>query len=242
MSSISSGDLLRSNVRARTPLGLEAEAIMKSGGLLSDSIMVNLIVGELARRGWVERKGNLVSGVGVGLGGRVEESWGGRPAAAPTAKSANTPGSSWLLDGFPRTRAQAEALEREVDVNFVVNMEVPREVILKRVGERLVHEASGRIYNTSYDPPKVEGRDDVTGEMLTRRADDNPVSCSGGADRDGCWENYADYLRRRRLKGGWIGMRRLRRRCWSITRSAGCCGVCRARRAMRSRPSWMRRS
>jgi adenylate kinase len=161
MSSISSGDLLRSNVRARTPLGLEAEKIMKTGGLLSDSIMVNLIVGELARRGWVERKGNLVSGIGVGLGGR---------------HSSDSPGSSFLLDGFPRTEAQAKALEKEVDVNFVVNLDVPKEVILQRISERWVHEPSGRIYNTSYDPPKVPGRDDVTGEELTRRADDCPVS------------------------------------------------------------------
>ena len=188
MSSISSGDLLRSNVRARTPLGLEADAIMKSGGLLSDSIMVNLIVGELARRGWVERKGNLVSGIGIGLGGR---------------HASNTPASSFLLDGFPRTRAQAEALEKEVEVNFVVNMDVPREVILKRISERWVHEPSGRIYNTSYDPPKVEGRDDVTGEVLTRRADDCPVSFSEGGEGRVLMTG-----KRRRLGRGWRGMRR----------------------------------
>ena len=90
--------------------------------------------------------------------------------------TSNSPSSSFLLDGFPRTVQQAESLDREVDMNFVVNIDVPRDVILERIANRLVHAPSGRVYNLSWNPPKVPGLDDVTGEKLVRRADDCPVS------------------------------------------------------------------
>ncbi|KAK6513725.1 hypothetical protein TWF506_008164 [Arthrobotrys conoides] len=84
-------------------------------------------------------------------------------------------GQSYILDGFPRTRPQAESLtEAGVDVNFVVNLDVPHSVILDRIANRWVHPGSGRVYNLTYSPPKVEGIDDVTGEKLVRRVDDDP--------------------------------------------------------------------
>merc|ERR1719323_465791 len=67
---------------------------------------------------------------------------------------------SWLLDGFPRTQPQAAALQSETPVNVVVNLDVPFETIIDRVKDRWVHPASGRIYNTVFNPPKVPGKDD----------------------------------------------------------------------------------
>lgn len=82
---------------------------------------------------------------------------------------------SYILDGFPRTRPQAESLNQAgVEVNFVVNLDVPHSVILDRIANRWVHPGSGRVYNLTYSPPKVEGVDDVTGEKLVRRVDDDP--------------------------------------------------------------------
>lgn len=83
-------------------------------------------------------------------------------------------GESLLLDGFPRTVGQAEALEKSVHVDMVVNLEIPNETIVERLTDRWIHESSGRIYSYSYKPPKVEGIDDKTGEPLVQRHDDKP--------------------------------------------------------------------
>ena len=58
----------------------------------------------------------------------------------------------------------------------MVNIDVPDDIILSRISDRWLHLPSGRVYNMSYNPPKVEGYDDITGEPLTKRPDDNPVS------------------------------------------------------------------
>ena len=60
-------------------------------------------------------------------------------------------------------------------MSLVVNLDVPDDVILGRISDRWVHLPSGRVYNLSYNPPKVAGHDDETGEPLTKRPDDNPV-------------------------------------------------------------------
>ncbi len=79
----------------------------------------------------------------------------------------------FLLDGFPRTIPQADAMkENGIDVDFVLEFDVPDEEIVKRMSGRRVHPGSGRVYHTVYNPPKVEGKDDVTGEDLIIRADD----------------------------------------------------------------------
>ncbi|QBM86655.1 Adenylate kinase [Metschnikowia aff. pulcherrima] len=85
--------------------------------------------------------------------------------------------SSWLLDGFPRTRQQAERLDEvlgknNANLNLVVELDVNQDVILQRVEARWVHLASGRVYNLDYNPPKVPFKDDVTGEDLLKRSDD----------------------------------------------------------------------
>ncbi|CAK9828390.1 GTP:AMP phosphotransferase AK3, mitochondrial [Anthophora retusa] len=80
---------------------------------------------------------------------------------------------NWLLDGFPRTLKQAKTLQKEHPVNLVLNLNVPEEVILDRVKNRWVHMPSGRVYNVGFNSPKVPGKDDVTGEPLSKREDDN---------------------------------------------------------------------
>ncbi|CAK1548423.1 unnamed protein product [Leptosia nina] len=81
---------------------------------------------------------------------------------------------SWLLDGFPRTVAQADALWKIKPVDIVLNLVVPFDVIIDRVKNRWVHLPSGRVYNIGFNTPKVMGKDDITGENLIQRPDDKP--------------------------------------------------------------------
>ncbi len=81
--------------------------------------------------------------------------------------------NGFLFDGFPRTIPQAEALKQAgVDIDAVVEIDVPDEEIIKRMSGRRVHLASGRTYHVIFNPPKVEGKDDETGEDLIQRDDD----------------------------------------------------------------------
>ncbi len=81
--------------------------------------------------------------------------------------------NGFLFDGFPRTIPQAEALQQAgVVLDHVVEIDVDDEDIVSRIAGRRVHAASGRVYHTVYNPPKVEGMDDVTGEPLVQREDD----------------------------------------------------------------------
>lgn len=79
----------------------------------------------------------------------------------------------FLLDGFPRTVAQAQALSQLAAIDSVIEVSVPDEVILKRLTGRRIHPASGRVYHVTNNPPKEEGKDDVTGEALVQRPDDS---------------------------------------------------------------------
>jgi adenylate kinase len=81
--------------------------------------------------------------------------------------------NGYLFDGFPRTIPQADALKQAgVAVDAVVEIDVPDDEIIKRMSGRRVHLASGRTYHLVFNPPKVEGKDDVTGEPLIQRDDD----------------------------------------------------------------------
>ncbi|CCA72375.1 probable ADK2-adenylate kinase, mitochondrial [Serendipita indica DSM 11827] len=85
----------------------------------------------------------------------------------------------WILDGFPRTVGQGQLLEAHLrtsgtPLTLIINLDVPEEVILGRISDRWVHLQSGRVYNSSYNKPKVAGFDDITGEPLVKRPDDNP--------------------------------------------------------------------
>jgi adenylate kinase family enzyme len=73
-----------------------------------------------------------------------------------------------LLDGFPRTVSQAEALDSRIDVDMALNLIVPVEDIVDRISSRWVHQGSGRTYSYSFNPPKVHGKDDITGEPLSQ--------------------------------------------------------------------------
>ena len=79
----------------------------------------------------------------------------------------------FLLDGFPRTIPQADGLKAmDVNVDYVIEFDVADDVIVERMAGRRAHLASGRTYHTVYNPPKVEGKDDITGEDLVVRDDD----------------------------------------------------------------------
>lgn len=81
--------------------------------------------------------------------------------------------NGFLLDGFPRTVVQAEALHHETDIDYVIDMDVPEDEIVKRLSGRRIHPSSGRIYHLTYQPPQVADKDDITGEALIQRPDDN---------------------------------------------------------------------
>ena len=85
--------------------------------------------------------------------------------------------AGFLLDGFPRTIPQADAMkENGVNVDHVLEFDVPDEVIVERMAGRRVHSGSGRVYHLVYNPPKVEGKDDVTGDDLSIRPDDEEAT------------------------------------------------------------------
>lgn len=131
---ISTGDMLRAAVKAGTPLGREAEAVMASGALVSDDLIINLVKERIAL-----------------------------PDCA----------SGFLFDGFPRTLPQADALRTAgVKLDYVLEIDVPFSDIIERMSGRRSHPASGRIYHVTFNPPKAEGIDDLTGEALVQRDDD----------------------------------------------------------------------
>jgi len=131
---ISTGDMLRSAIAAGTELGKSAKAIMDSGKLVSDDIIIDLVKE------------------------RLQE---------PDCKN------GFLFDGFPRTIPQADALKSaNIKLDHVVEIAVPDEEIINRISGRRVHVASGRVYHIKFNPPLVNGIDDITGEPLVQRDDD----------------------------------------------------------------------
>ncbi len=131
---ISTGDMLRAAVKAGTPLGLQAKAVMDAGQLVSDELIINLVKDRIAQ-----------------------------PDCA----------QGFLFDGFPRTIPQAEAMKAAgVKLDYVLEIDVPFEAIIERMSGRRSHPASGRTYHVTFNPPKVQGKDDVTGEPLVQREDD----------------------------------------------------------------------
>jgi adenylate kinase len=81
--------------------------------------------------------------------------------------------NGFLFDGFPRTIPQADALKAaSIQLDYVLEFDVPFEAIIARMSGRRSHPASGRIYHVTFNPPRVEGKDDITGEPLVQRDDD----------------------------------------------------------------------
>ena len=135
---ISTGDMLRENVKNGTPLGLEAKNYMEKGELVPDQVILNMMESRL-------QNDDCKSG--------------------------------YILDGFPRTIPQAEGLtgllnniNQELDIVILLNLD--DDIIVKRMSGRRIHPASGRVYHVEYNPPKVDNKDDETGEDLIIRPDD----------------------------------------------------------------------
>jgi adenylate kinase len=132
---IATGDMLRSAIRAGSPLGIEAKTYMDKGALVPDQLVTELVKERIK-----------------------------------LADCAN----GFIMDGFPRTLPQADALRSAgVDIDFVIEIDVGDDEILRRMSGRRVHLASGRSYHVLFNPPKVAGKDDATGEPLVQRPDDN---------------------------------------------------------------------
>ncbi|KAL5115286.1 Adenylate kinase 2 [Pleosporales sp. CAS-2024a] len=179
LASISSGDLLRKNVREQTPLGIKAESLMKTGALVPDAMILRLIINELTTRGWIQDSTLRPYAVYYSTSTEMEDTTvdavhipSGVRASRYTVSE--RPSASFILDGFPRTAVQAVQLDAILPINLVVNLKTPSDIIIDRICNRWVHEPSGRVYNTTFNAPKVQGKDDVTGEPLARRADDDP--------------------------------------------------------------------
>jgi len=131
---ISTGDMLRSAVKAGTALGLAAKQVMDAGGLVSDEIIIGLVSDRL-------QQDDCQAG--------------------------------YLFDGFPRTLPQAEAMKvAGVALDYVLEIDVADEEIIERMSGRRVHPGSGRTYHIRFNPPREAGKDDVTGEDLIQRDDD----------------------------------------------------------------------
>lgn len=185
ISSLSSGDLLRSNVQRRTPLGLKAESTMSAGNLVPDSMILSLILDELSSRGWLSPTPSSAAASSTPLPAPTHNqpfitqplTSSFSPFSTPPSRStpSDDPSASFLLDGFPRTATQAALLTPHLPINLCISIRTPAHIILSRICNRLVHAPSGRVYNTTFNPPVVPGKDDVTGEELTRRKDDDPA-------------------------------------------------------------------
>jgi adenylate kinase len=138
---ISTGDILRENVRNGTPLGVEAKKFMDSGKLVPDSLLIDIIKDRLAK---------------------------------PDVKA------GWMLDGYPRTIPQAEALDKILPglgqkIDVVLNVDVPDAELIKRVTGRRMCKC-GTTYHVQFNPPKVAGKCDACGADLYQRADDTEAT------------------------------------------------------------------
>jgi len=132
---ISTGDMVREEIKAQTELGKKIKEYSDKGELVPDEIIINLLAERLRK---------------------------------PDAQK------GFILDGFPRTLRQAEALEEISKIDLVINLNVPDEIIVQRLSNRLVCKRCGAIYNRLTLKPKVNGVCDVCGGELYQREDDKP--------------------------------------------------------------------
>lgn len=83
-------------------------------------------------------------------------------------------GHSWLLEGFPRTLVQAHSLNELHQLDMVISLNIPYSTLRERLSDKWIHPASGRVYHMTFNPPRVQGKDDLTGEPLIQSEDDKP--------------------------------------------------------------------
>ena len=148
--------------------GTQAELISKklniphisTGDILRESIRNNTSLGEQAKK--IMDQGNLVSDeIILGI---IKERVSLRDCK-----------DGFLFDGFPRTIGQADGLKKlNIDINLVIEISLPEETIISRMSGRRIHPPSGRSYHIKFNPPKIDGKDDETGEDLILRDDDKP--------------------------------------------------------------------
>ena len=148
--------------------GTQAELISKklniphisTGDILRESIRNNTSLGEQAKK--IMDQGNLVSDeIILGI---VKERVSLRDCK-----------DGFLFDGFPRTIGQADGLKKlNIDINLVIEISLSEETIISRMSGRRIHPPSGRSYHIKFNPPKIDGKDDETGEDLIQRDDDKP--------------------------------------------------------------------
>lgn len=155
---------------------------MRSGALVPDAMILRLILHELKTRGWLFPAGGVSPLTLNSVSAAAQQdsfdtdSYVETPSLANFSsppQTSNDPSASFILDGFPRTAGQATQLDSLIPINLVVSLHTPASVILERIAGRWIHAPSGRVYNTTFNAPKVPGRDDITGERLTKRADDD---------------------------------------------------------------------
>lgn len=157
---------------------------MKTGALVPDSMILRLIRNTLITKGWLREKGSprtiTLNSMAADL---TSASMGMRDdgflSTMPSTQEGeydytDHPDASYILDGFPRNKAQAAQIDELVPINLVVDIHTPASIIMDRICNRWIHAPSGRTYNATFNPPQVPGKDDVTGEALTQRDDDKP--------------------------------------------------------------------
>ena len=136
---LSTGDMLRAACSSGSKIGLELKAVMDSGNLVSDEIVIAIVEARIFQ---------------------------------------NDCSAGYMLDGFPRNKVQAKKLDtmlagQNQQIDMVLRLLVDDEVVVRRVAGRRFHVESGRSYHVEFNPPEIDGKDDLTCESLTQRADDN---------------------------------------------------------------------
>jgi len=136
---LSTGDMLRAACSSGSKIGLELKAVMDSGNLVSDEIVIAIVEARIFQ---------------------------------------NDCRAGYMLDGFPRNKVQAKKLDamlagQNQQIDMVLRLLVDDEVVVRRIAGRRFHVESGRSYHVEFNPPEIDGKDDLTCESLTQRADDN---------------------------------------------------------------------
>ncbi len=145
---LSTGDMLRGAVKSGSEIGKQAKAVIDSGALVSDEIVIGIVRNRIAR-----------------------------PDCA----------NGYMLDGFPRNLTQAKKLDEMLasqneQIDKVVELCVNDAAVVARIAGRRFHMESGRSYHIEFNPPKIEGKDDETGEALAKRDDDNQKTMQSRLD------------------------------------------------------------